>query len=93
MTLNGGNYRVRGIETSGVARVSSGLTIEVGAAWNRSELVKQATLYWVDGAPIDFGTLQGANGKTFQNPNGTLGSPLAGAPPFRATFARAMSFR
>src|SRR5882762_8168028 len=31
--LNGGNYRVRGVETSGVVRVAAGLTIEAGAAW------------------------------------------------------------
>ena len=43
VTINGGNYRVRGIETSGVARVTAGLTIEAGASWNHSELVKQAT--------------------------------------------------
>jgi iron complex outermembrane receptor protein len=81
--LNGGNYRVRGIETSGVARVTSGLTIEAGAAWNHSELIKQATFRWQDGTPIDFSTLQGANGRTLQNPNGPLGSPLAGAPGFQ----------
>src|ERR1700688_2169545 len=75
--LNGGNYRVRGIETSGVARVTSGLTIEAGAAWNHSELIKQATFLWQDGTPIDFSTLQGANGRTLQNPNGPLGNPLA----------------
>ena len=75
--LNGGNYRVRGVETSGVARVTPGLTIDAGAAWNQSELVKQATLFWTDGAPIDFSTLK------LSNPGGALGSPLAGAPPFQ----------
>ena len=77
VTLNGGNYRVRGLETSGVARVTSGLTIETGAAWNHSELVKQATYLWTDGTPIDFGALK------LPNPSGALGSPLAGAPPFQ----------
>jgi iron complex outermembrane receptor protein len=75
--LNGGNYRVRGVETSGAVRVTTGLTVEAGAAWNHSELVKEATLLWPDGTPIDFSALH------LPNPGGALGSPLAGAPPFQ----------
>jgi iron complex outermembrane recepter protein len=75
--LNGGNYRVRGVETSSVARVTTGLTIEAGAAWNHSELVKQASFLWRDGTPIDFNSLP------LSNPGGALGSPLAGAPSFQ----------
>ena len=74
--LNGGNYRVRGVETSAVTRVASGLTVEAGAAWTHSELVKQASLLWRDGTPIDFNSLK-------LSPGGALGSPLAGAPPFQ----------
>jgi iron complex outermembrane receptor protein len=77
VAVNGGNYRVRGVETSGAARLTTGLTIEAGAAWNHSELVKQAPFLWADGTPIDFGAL------TIPNPSGALGSPLAGAPPFQ----------
>jgi iron complex outermembrane recepter protein len=80
---NGGDYRVRGVETSGIARVTSGLSIEAAAAWNHSELVKQATLLWADGTPIDFNTLKSANGQPFPNPGGALGSSLAGAPPLQ----------
>jgi iron complex outermembrane recepter protein len=36
--INGGNYRVRGFETSGSSRIMSGVTIEAGAAWNHSVL-------------------------------------------------------
>jgi hypothetical protein len=79
VTLNGGNYRVRGMETSVETRITAGLTIEAGAAWNHSELVKQAVLLWRDGTPIDFSTL----GSNLSNPGGALGSPLAGAPPFQ----------
>jgi outer membrane receptor protein involved in Fe transport len=75
--INGGDYRVRGLETSGKARVTDGLTLEFGAAWNHSELIKQATFYWLDGTPIDFNALK------IPNPAGALGSPLAGAPAFR----------
>jgi iron complex outermembrane recepter protein len=81
--LNGGDYRVRGIETSISARVSSGLTVNAGAAWNQSELVKQATFLWADGTPVDFSTLQTASGRKVSNPGGALGSPLAAAPPFQ----------
>jgi iron complex outermembrane receptor protein len=80
-TINGGNYRVRGIESFGVAHVTSGLTLEGGANWNRSELIKEASFRWADGTPIVF-PLQTSTGQLLPNPVGTLGTPLAGAPPF-----------
>lgn len=83
LTLNGGNYRVRGVETSLAARIARGLSIEAGGAWNHSELVKEATFRWGDGTPIDFSTLQNFIGQTIPNPGGALGSPLAGAPAFQ----------
>jgi iron complex outermembrane recepter protein len=83
VSLNGGNYRVRGVETSSVARVTTGLTVEAGAAWSHSELVKQATFLWADGTPIDFSALQTSTGDKVPNPGGALGSSLAGAPPFQ----------
>jgi hypothetical protein len=81
--INGGNYRVRGLETSVVAHVTTGLSIEAAASWNHSELVKQATLFWPDGTPIDFSALHSANGGMFPNPGGAIGSPLSGAPSFQ----------
>jgi iron complex outermembrane receptor protein len=83
-TLNGGDYRVRGLETSGQARLFDGFTAEFGAAWNHSGLVRQGTFYWADGTPIDFSSLHYENGAKYPNPSGPLGSPLAGAPPFQA---------
>jgi iron complex outermembrane receptor protein len=80
--LNGGDYRVRGVESSAVARLTSGLSIEAAAAWNQSELVKQAVFYWANGVPIDFSMLRDANNNRIPDPGGILGSPLAGAPPF-----------
>jgi len=90
--LNGGNYRVRGIESSGVAHVTTGLSIEAGAAWNHSELVKEATFLWADGFPINFGTLQTAGGRKVSNPGAVLGSPLAGAPPFQGSIRARYEF-
>jgi iron complex outermembrane receptor protein len=81
--VNGGNYRVRGVETSLVARVTGGLSVAAGGAWNHSELVKEATFRWGDGTPIDFSTLLNFNNQTIPNPGGILGSPLAGAPSFQ----------
>jgi iron complex outermembrane recepter protein len=81
--INGGNYRVRGVETSLVARVTSGLSVAAGGAWNHSELVKEATFLWGDGTPIDFSALPNFIGQKIPNPGGVLGSPLAGAPSFQ----------
>ncbi len=92
ISLNGGNYRVRGLETSGVARVTTGLTVEAGAAWNHSELVKQATFLWMDGTPIDFSALQASNGQKLPNPGGPLGSSLAGAPAFEGNIRARYEF-
>jgi iron complex outermembrane recepter protein len=83
--INGGNYRVRGLETSIVGRIMSGLSIELAAVWSHSELIKEAAFYWADGTPIDFSSLQTYTGQKLVNPAGTLGSPLAGAPPFQGT--------
>jgi hypothetical protein len=91
-TINGGNYRVRGVETSGVARVTTGLTLEAAAAWNHSELVKQATFLWADGTPIDFSALYTSTGQKLSNPDGALGSPLAGAPPFQGNIRARYEF-
>lgn len=90
--LNGGNYRVRGVETSVVARVTTGLTIEGGAAWNHSELAKQTSFLWRDGTPIDFSALQTSSGQKLSNPGGALGSPLAGAPPFQVNLGARYEF-
>ena len=79
--INGGNYRVRGVETSFAARLTCGFSIEAGGAWNHSELVKQVPFFWADGTPIDFSTLETLNNTKVPNLRGVLGSPLAGAPP------------
>jgi iron complex outermembrane receptor protein len=82
-TIDGASYRVQGLETSLQTVPVEGLTLEVGAALNHSELVKEAVLYWANGAPIDFSSLG------IQNPAGILGSSLAAAPAFQGnTHAR-----
>jgi iron complex outermembrane recepter protein len=81
--INGGNYRVRGVETSLIARLASGLSIEAGGAWDHSELVKQRSFLWTDGTPIDFSALQTFNKTKVPDLRGVLGSSLAGAPPLQ----------
>jgi outer membrane receptor protein involved in Fe transport len=74
-TANGPNYRVRGAETSLVLKVTPELTLSTSAACNSSEVVR--TVSFVNpqtGQPIDF-----------DNPFGTVGSPLAQSPPFMGT--------
>jgi outer membrane receptor protein involved in Fe transport len=82
-TINGGTYRVRGVEMSAITRADEGFTLEIGAAWNHSALIKQGTFYWADGTAINFDTLATSSGSKIINPTGSLGSSLAGAPPFQ----------
>jgi iron complex outermembrane recepter protein len=91
-TINGGNYRVRGLETFVQTRVAAGLTLESGVAWNHSELVKEAAFFWADGTPINFSSLQTSTGQKLANPAGTIGSSLAGAPTFQGNFLARYEF-
>jgi hypothetical protein len=96
-TINGGNYRVRGMESSGLAHVTSGLTLGGGVNWNHSEMIKEATFFWADGTPISFPLQNNPSatpaGQPFSNPAGSLGSPLAGAPPFEGNVRVRYEFR
>ncbi len=77
---------MRGLETSAQARLDTGLAIEFGAAWNHSELVREATFFWADGTPIDFATLRTRPADALESCR-TAWSPLAGAPPFQGNVA------
>ena len=90
-TINGGNYRVRGLESFARTRVAA-LTLEAGVSWNHSELVKEAPFFWADGTPIDFGSLQTGTGQKLANPAGTIGSSLAGAPAFQGNLRARYEF-
>jgi iron complex outermembrane recepter protein len=72
-TTNGPDYRVRGLETSIVGRITQALTVTGSAAWNSSELTNTPTLTQTNGQPL-----------TIANPYGQVGSPLAQSPPFQA---------
>ncbi|MGH9205215.1 MAG: TonB-dependent receptor domain-containing protein, partial [Acidimicrobiales bacterium] len=89
-TTNGGNYRVKGLETSVVARVTHGLTVTAAAAWNHTELVDEAVIPDLTGKPIDFATV--VPGRPLVNPAGVKGDPLAGAPPFQGNLRARYEF-
>jgi outer membrane receptor protein involved in Fe transport len=69
-TVNGPNYRVRGIEGDVVFRVTEQLTLNSSFAWNRSQQVNEPSL-----------TVNGTDISLF--PTRGIGSPLANSPPFQ----------
>ncbi len=79
---NGPNYRVRGVETSLVARVTHGLTLTGAASWNSSNLNNSPYLIDVNGHSIT----------AIPNPYGTKNSPLAQSPPFQANLRARYEF-
>jgi iron complex outermembrane recepter protein len=81
-TTNGPNYRVRGVETSIVARVTHGLTLTGAASWNSSDLTNSPYLTAVNGQPIT----------SIPNPYGAINSSLAQSPPFQANLRARYEF-
>jgi iron complex outermembrane receptor protein len=82
-TANGGEYKVKGLETSLTARVTHALTVSGGASWNHTELTQAAPFFWNNGTPINFSQLT-FRGQPLSTPGGAVGSPLASSPPFQA---------
>jgi iron complex outermembrane recepter protein len=81
-TTNGPSYRVRGVETQFVARVTHGLTLTGSAAWNSGEQTNSPYLIGVNGQPIT----------STPNPYRALGSPLSQSPPFQANLRARYEF-
>jgi iron complex outermembrane recepter protein len=87
---NGQNFLVKGIETSMVARVVSGLTVQGAASWNQTRQTNSPA--FIDNAPgsVNFGhaitqkcDATGSNCVGITNPFGPVGSPTANAPPLQ----------
>jgi iron complex outermembrane recepter protein len=85
---NGQNFLIKGVETSLVARVVSGLTLQGAAAWNQSRQTNSPAL--IDNNPMsaNFGKpitqVCSATGCTpITNPFGPIGAPSANAPPIQ----------
>jgi iron complex outermembrane recepter protein len=87
---NGQNFLIKGIETSLVARVISGLTLQGAASWNQSRQTNSPVLIDNNPASVNFGkpitqlcNSTGANCGPVTNPFGPIGSPSANAPPIQ----------
>jgi iron complex outermembrane receptor protein len=87
---NGQNFLVKGIETSMVARVIGGLTVQGAASWNQTRQTNSPAL--IDNNPLsaNFGHAitqscdsTGASCSAITNPFGPVGSPTANAPPLQ----------
>ena len=87
---NGQNFLIKGVETSLVARVVTGLTLQASAAWNSSEQTNSPALIDTNPASNNYGKAitqvcdtTGANCSAIQNPYGPVGAPSANSPPMQ----------
>ncbi len=87
---NGQNFLIKGIETSLVGRVVTGLTLQGAASWNQSRQTNSPVLIDNNPASGNYGKpitqdcdLNGQNCTAVTNPFGPIGSPSANAPPIQ----------
>jgi iron complex outermembrane recepter protein len=87
---NGQNFLIKGVETSLIARVMTGVTLQGAASWNHSEQTNSPALVDQNPASNNFGKAitqvcdtSGANCGPIVNPYGPVGSPTANAPPLQ----------
>ena len=84
---NGQDFLIKGVETSLVARVFTGLTLQGAAAWNRSEQKNSPALVDNNPASVNFGKpitqLCNPTCSPVTNPFGPIGAPSADSPPLQ----------
>jgi outer membrane receptor protein involved in Fe transport len=87
---NGQDFLIKGIETSLVARVVTGLTLQGAASWNQSEQTNSPVLLNNNPQSPNYGqpitnacNAFGSNCGAVTNPFGPIGSPSADAPPLQ----------
>jgi iron complex outermembrane recepter protein len=87
---NGQNFVIKGIETSVVARVLSGLTLQGAASWNQSRQTNSPALIDNNPASNNYGkpvtqacSVTGTDCGAIANPYGPIGGPSADAPPIQ----------
>jgi iron complex outermembrane recepter protein len=87
---NGQNFLIKGIETSLLARVMTGLTVQGAASWNQSRQTNSPALIDENPASVNFGkpitqvcSTTGTNCAPITNPYGPIGAPSANAPPIQ----------
>jgi outer membrane receptor protein involved in Fe transport len=83
---NGQNFLVKGLETSFVARVVTGLTVQGAASWNNSQQTNSPALIDENPASVNFGkaitqVCSGGVCTAITNPYGPIGAPTANSPP------------
>jgi iron complex outermembrane recepter protein len=86
--VNGPNYRIRGLETSVVARLTQGLTVQGSASYNKSEQTNSPFLIANNPASVNFGQAI----TTISNPYGEIGSPTANSPLFQGNMRARYEF-
>jgi iron complex outermembrane receptor protein len=87
---NGQNFLIKGVETSLIARVMTGLTLQGAASWNQSRQTNSPILLDNNPASANFGkpitfacNAFGAKCGPVTNPFGPVGAPSADAPPIQ----------
>jgi outer membrane receptor protein involved in Fe transport len=87
---NGQNFRIRGVETSIVAVVMPGLTLQGAASWNSSTQMNSPSLLDTNPNSVNFGksitekcSSAGTNCTAISNLFGPPGSPSANSPPIQ----------
>jgi len=87
---NGQNFKINGIETSLVARVVSGLTLQAAGSWNHSRQTNSPALIDNNRASANHGNAitqvcdpTGVTCSAVSNPYGPVGSPSANSPPIQ----------
>jgi outer membrane receptor protein involved in Fe transport len=85
---NGQNFVIKGLETSIVARINDGLTLEASGAWNQSEQKNSPALIVNVPGSVNYGkpltekcASDGTGCTQLPNPFGPVGSSSANAPP------------
>jgi len=90
---NGQNFLIKGVETSLLARVVTGLTLQGAASWNQSRQTNSPALIDTNPASVNFGraitqvcSTSGTSCVPITNPYGPTGAPSANAPPVQFSF-------
>ena len=85
---NGQNFLIKGVETTLVARLMTGLTLQGAASWNQSEQTNSPALIDTNPASVNYGKAitqicSGGVCSAITNPYGPIGAPTANSPPIQ----------
>ncbi|HXY95387.1 MAG TPA: TonB-dependent receptor [Steroidobacteraceae bacterium] len=84
---NGQDFLIKGLETSLIARVVTGLTLQGAASWNHSEQTNSPALIDTNPASVNYGQpiteVCSPTCTPIVNPYGPVGAPTANSPPIQ----------